>query len=496
MTNHVPAPPPTEPGGPSPSPSQEEEEEEEVLYAICGRRSVYELKLVLKRASIFQPELPIIHDRRTGQTKIPTKLIRQPTKTTTMSTGKEGTEEEARPVSVDDPALVGLLPPTLISSARDLLAGFQWIIPSSSVSDHDSPKRAPSRPLRASASPLQRVIQTFFAPQLTHTLLPQLPKWELYDDFLLFQPNAFLAPSFSALLPQDDPHIRATFFAAIAAEFRVSHVARKGLISRDDVSRQPRLDPLHGTFIRSMASTDARGSPSFEEVFWTGTRFPTAQGAIHYVWAPSETMYSRGNSPEKRRIAGLSNVAGSVVVDMCCGIGFFAFGYLLAGAAQVLGCEISPWAVEGLRRGAILNKVPYEIVDPNHDQLPTDLLDSTSARLVIFPGMNELALPIYRHRATHVNLGLLPSSVQFLPQAVQALRPQGGWLHVHGELAVGGGPSGRLLGAKLWADELVQLVLSLGRQSAKTVGIHWIKSIGPAKEHLVVELEVGTIKNN
>jgi tRNA G37 N-methylase Trm5 len=202
-------------------------------------------------------------------------------------------------------------------------------------------------------------------------------------------------------------------------------------------------------------------------------------------------MYSRGNSPEKRRIAGLSNVAGSVVVDMCCGIGFFAFGYLLAGAAQVIGCEISAWAVEGLRRGAILNGVPYEIVDPK-DELAADLLGSTSARLVIFPGKNELALPIYRHRATHVNLGLLPSSVEFLPQAVDALRPEGGWLHVHGELAVGGGPSGRQLGAKLWADELVQHVLSLGRQSAKTVDIHWIKSIGPAKEHVVVELEVGS----
>ncbi|OAV89773.1 hypothetical protein PTTG_28552 [Puccinia triticina 1-1 BBBD Race 1] len=169
-----------------------------------------------------------------------------------------------------------------------------------------------------------------------------------------------------------------------------------------------------------------------------------------------------------------------------------------AQAAERLADELPRWEQYddlGLRRGAVLNRVPYEIVDPEAELTP-DLLDASPARLLIFPAENARGLPLYRHRASHVNLGLLPSSLDFLPQAVLALRPEGGWIHIHAELAVPAGPPGRQHAAEQWAQQPRQLVLRLGRQSARVVDIHWIKSIGPAREHIVVELEVGPSKTS
>jgi len=455
-------------------------EEGERLHAICARRAVYDLKLLLKQHALFDPKCPLITTSGSLHPSSPSDHNHQPSvkipTTLTRLAPSLADEDDGEILPINHPSFD--LPEDVIHPASALVAGFQWI----PASHHDTSRK------QQSASPLIRAVHGFFDPQTAAGLVSELPKWELYDDFVLFQPNAFLSARFSDLLV--GPRGR-EFFATVAAEFRVSHVARKGLIERDDVSRRPRLEPLHGEFRRSeeeLQKTDGRNK--FEDVFWTSTGFPTVQGVVRYVWAPSETMYSRGNSPEKRRIAGLSNVAGTVVVDMCCGIGFFVFPYLLAGAAQVIGCEISPWAVEGLRRGAIANGVSYQILDPQAADL-TCIMTPSAARLLIFPGRNELAVPVYRHRATHVNLGLLPSSLEFLPQAVQALRPQGGWLHIHGELAVPGGPSARLSAAQRWAAMLQQLVLRHRRQSATVVDIHWIKSIGPAKVHLVVELHVG-----
>ncbi|WAQ90832.1 hypothetical protein PtA15_13A231 [Puccinia triticina] len=441
---------------------------EERLHAICGRESAHGLKLLLKRAALFAANRALIHEAL-GAERRQTVFI--PTTATRLA---DPTHRPPEILPVDHPAIP--LPPSFIAAASALLRGFQWI-------------PLAGQPSHRSASPLVRAVQAFFGAQAAERLADELPRWEQYDDLVLFPPHAFRTAGFAGL----DAARRAAFFAAVAAEFGVSRVARKGLIERADVARHPRLEPLHGVF-RHRLSPDGRPC-SLADVFWTATRFPTPHGLLHYVWAPSETMYCRGNSPEKRRIAALANVAGTVVVDMCCGIGFFAFGYLLAGAARVVGCEISPWAVEGLRRGAVLNRVPYEIVDPEAELTP-DLLDASPARLLIFPAENARGLPLYRHRASHVNLGLLPSSLDFLPQAVLALRPEGGWIHIHAELAVPAGPPGRQHAAEQWAQQPRQLVLRLGRQSARVVDIHWIKSIGPAREHIVVELEVGPSKTS
>ncbi|PLW25646.1 hypothetical protein PCANC_28142 [Puccinia coronata f. sp. avenae] len=447
------------------------------LHAVCARQSVYALKRLLKQHALFSGKRPLLSSPNSPPNH-PVVMI--PTTLTRQSDPDMDDPEPLLPAT--HPSIV--LPHPFICAASHLVLGFQWI--------RDSDQSESARKCQP-ASPLLRVVRAVFGAQEASRVVDELPKWELYDDFLLFQCNAFQGPHFSRLL--EGPR-RGEFFGAVAAVFKVSHVARKGLIEREQVSRPPNLEPLHGEFRSKVASLEDGTARSFTDVFWTSTRFPIDHAVIHYVWAPSETMYSRGNSPEKRRIAALNNVAGAVVVDMCCGIGFFAFGYLVAGAAKVVACEISPWAVEGLRRGAVLNGVTYEVLDPDRSDLrscqPGWLDSNTSARLVIFPGPNERALPVYRHRATHVNLGLLPSSVQFLPQAVQALRPdQDGWLHIHGELAVAGGPAGRLQGADRWANQLIDQVVRLGRQSAKLVKIHWIKSVGPAKVHLVVELQVG-----
>lgn len=454
----------------------------EQLYAVCDRQSVYQLKLILKQNLLFDSQRTVIGSDQVKDSvgcsyrsvvKIPTKLTRQFEATTESNKPPEPENQGLLPASHSSIPL----PLELVKSLSNLLIGFQWL----RVSDQLNGCK------QQSASPLSRAVELCFGAQTAKFLKSELPRWELYDDFLLFQQNAFHSKKISNVLGSELEK-GSRFFSVVAAAFSVSHIARKGLIDRTDVARRPQLFPLYGTF-RKTSGNDTQ-TECFDDAFWTATRFPTPRGPLTFVWAPSETMYSRGNSSEKCRIANLSNVTNTVVVDMCCGIGFFTFGYLKAGAAQVIGCEISPWAIEGLRRGAIANGISYRMLS-NTFKPSGDTQDSYSERLLIFPASNELALPIYRHRATHVNLGLLPSSVEFLPQAVEALRPEGGWLHIHGELAVGGGSLGRQRGAEDWAQQLGDQVMRMGRRPVKLINIHWVKSIGPAKEHIVVELEVG-----
>ena len=107
------------------------------------------------------------------------------------------------------------------------------------------------------------------------------------------------------------------------------------------------------------------------------------------------------------------------VLDMYGGIGYFTLPALVHGKAKhVYVCEWNPYAVQALS---------FNLED-----------NGVSNRATVFQGdCRELvAQHGLVHKMDRVSLGLLPSSEGGWETAVSALKPSGGWLHIHGNVLV------------------------------------------------------------
>ncbi|VDP12291.1 unnamed protein product [Soboliphyme baturini] len=130
---------------------------------------------------------------------------------------------------------------------------------------------------------------------------------------------------------------------------------------------------------------------------------------IRYRYDVTKCMFSSGNITEKLRISKM-NCAGEVVADMFAGIGYFVLPYLVhAQAALVHACEWNASAIEALRLNLALNKV--------------------QDKCIIHEGDCREVCPA--QIADRVNMGILPSSKAYLPTACRALKPRGGFIHIH-----------------------------------------------------------------
>ncbi len=102
---------------------------------------------------------------------------------------------------------------------------------------------------------------------------------------------------------------------------------------------------------------------------------------------------------------------------MYAGIGYYVIPYLVhAQAAFVHALEWNPDSIYALKCNLELNHVPD--------------------RCQVYYGDNRVSGKELRNVADHVNLGLLPSSENGWATAVHVLKPEGGWLHVHENVAV------------------------------------------------------------
>jgi tRNA G37 N-methylase Trm5 len=184
------------------------------------------------------------------------------------------------------------------------------------------------------------------------------------------------------------------------------------------------------------------------------------------------------------------------------------FAYLAAGAERVYACELNPWSIEGLRRGARRNGImdvqtlpPPETNSATHTFSPL----SSTTRLAILPFSNDLGVPYYAGTADHVNLGLLPDAHEGLWPAIQALRDEGGWLHVHESVTLSSSVSGRegrreqaLRWGELVAGRVHQVALRRrwgsgeenNRLEVKTHWVEEVKILGKDFWHLVADVRV------
>ncbi len=149
----------------------------------------------------------------------------------------------------------------------------------------------------------------------------------------------------------------------------------------------------------------------------------------------------------------------------------------------MIACEWNPASVEALNNNLILNKC--------------------KEKCEILEGDNRLTCPI--NVADRVNLGLIPSSEESWPTAVNALKlDTGGVLHIHGNVDIKKNNENKKIPKIDWIEwsdyvkekikDLLQKRSELNNKSKVewqvTVDhIEYVKSYGPRVDHLVLDVQ-------
>ncbi|XP_064603269.1 tRNA wybutosine-synthesizing protein 2 homolog [Liolophura sinensis] len=217
---------------------------------------------------------------------------------------------------------------------------------------------------------------------LTPDMLKTIPKhWQIHGDLILLPSGAFPESKW--------PDTGSQLWNIVAKALGCQRVARKHAIASDGF-RSPQVDLLLGD------------SAWVEHI----------DNGIKYSYDMTQCMFSCGNVTEKMRVAQF-DCRGETVVDLYAGIGYFTLPFLVHAHAQMVhACEWNPAAAESLRRNLALNGV--------------------TEKCVVHEGDNRKICP--KGIADRVNLGLIPSSEPGWPVACAALKPEGGLLHIHGNV--------------------------------------------------------------
>jgi len=305
-------------------------------------------------------------------------------------------------------------------------------------------------------SPMDRVVSQWSdsLPQpleqcAKQTLTRKLNSYTIYGTMLLL-PAGTMDLSKQNHIMTHGPEALTDLFDRMAEVLQVTHIAVNKPIppskaDRDDSRNKIRspinFQPIRGEFGPRKCHTPP-SQKDFDNAFWTTAK----QNGIYQTWAPRWTMFSRGNISEKARLLELDSIStavrlgkadgrGCTAVDFYVGIGYFAFSYLKAGVSKVVGWDLNPWSIEGLRRGAAANKWKHVTYEADSD---LEQMARSNSRLLIFAETNERAherLNVVRAQLPpirHVNCGLLPTSKGSWKTAFSALDPElGGWIHVH-----------------------------------------------------------------
>jgi tRNA wybutosine-synthesizing protein 2 len=150
--------------------------------------------------------------------------------------------------------------------------------------------------------------------------------------------------------------------------------------------------------------------PQVERIAGTDTETEVVEHGIRWRFDAARIMFAAGNRTERHR-AGMLVQPNETVVDLFAGIGYFTIPAAVRGhAARVTSVEKNP--------------VAYHYLQQNVER------NAAGGRVVCVLGDNR-TVPLERHGADRVFLGYLPDATPWVPTAVELVRPEGGWIHVH-----------------------------------------------------------------
>ena len=267
-------------------------------------------------------------------------------------------------------------------------------------------------------------------------------KWEKFADVVILPQNAFSDTDWN---PDE------SLWKIVAESLNVKRVARMG--------------EVHGEYRNSGVDLLLGGDD------WVVRR----EHGIDFGYNFTQCMWSAGNVTERGRIANW-NHDGEKILDLYAGIGYYTLPFLSEGArgpngergqgrgaAHVVACEWNEDAIRALKWSLSAN----------------DLAD----RCTILEGDNRKM--DFQPEFDRVNLGLLPSSEDGYAIAIQALKPEGGVLHVHG-LAMGGKE-------EEWALDLAKQLEKFGPFSCSVIQVERVKWYAPHQRHIVVDIHASPV---
>ena len=272
-------------------------------------------------------------------------------------------------------------------------------------------------------------------------------RWEKFSDVVLLPQNAFTNPEWN---PDQE------LWEIIAEALDVTRIGRIGEVS----------GPMRESSVELLLGDDD----------WVVRR----EHGIDFGYHFTRCMWSSGNVTERGRIAN-TNHEGEHILDLYAGIGYYTLPFLTGGARgangqaglgcgaeHVVACEWNPEAIAALRWSLEKNGV-YN-------------------RCTIVEGDNRNSLnETYFGTFDRVNLGLLPSSEEGYNIALQALKSEGGMLHVHG-LAKGGNE-------QRWAEKLVESLSKIGPFHCTIKHLELVKWYAPHQRHIVVDVQALPVTN-
>lgn len=265
--------------------------------------------------------------------------------------------------------------------------------------------------------------------------------------------DAVLVPATLAV-PDSD----AAFWADLAKTAGASKVFRDAEVAPDGVRSSKRV-LLHG--------------PGGDDETWVRIK----EGGVSYGFNAATTMFAKGNGTERMRHGALA-CRGETVVDLYCGIGYFALPMLVrGGAALVHCCEWAPETAKALERNLRENAV-----DP--------------ARYALHVGDNKATAPTLGRVADRVCLGLTPTSRAGWPLACAVIRDDADAVcHVHENVKVDGkGAADDRRTFQRWGDDVAAafadiLVAQRGPGwTAACALVSRVKDYAPRVHHLVADV--------
>lgn len=265
----------------------------------------------------------------------------------------------------------------------------------------------------------------------------------------------------------------------------------------ENILRTPNgLVMLHGNFGPVLSPSHTPTSEDFDDTFWVSTK----QNGITQIWAPRYTMFSRGNVKEKARLLdfhrsrefttrGLDEEAlsNSIAIDLYAGIGYFVFSYMKFGLKKVIGWELNPWSIEGLRRGALANGWTIKIVRQHEELQPGTenilvLAEDNQAALNRLQGLGSGYLKDIRH----INCGLLPTSNLSWKMAFEIMICDG-WLHLHENVGVEDVQTRK---SDIETTFRVWMVERHDARVAKVEHVELVKTFAPGVWHCVFDVHI------